>query len=120
MVEVEQEANKTTLLGEANPKSSDERTENRKKKRKRYYDRFCLSTEKFKEFTLQPKILWLRWVEFSKRSIAKRVAKMLTGGRERSAFFYDLWNIKYSSKFKWDDLTEEIGMEPYICFIIFL
>ncbi|CAL5394407.1 unnamed protein product [Camellia sinensis] len=35
MVEVEQEANKTTLLKEANPKSSDERTENRKKKRKR-------------------------------------------------------------------------------------
>ncbi|KAI8017869.1 Pre-rRNA-processing protein ESF2 [Camellia lanceoleosa] len=35
MVEVEQEGNKTTLLEEANPKSNDERTENRKKKRKR-------------------------------------------------------------------------------------
>ncbi|CAH9140273.1 unnamed protein product [Cuscuta epithymum] len=51
------------------------------------------------------------WVEFTKKSIAKRVAKMLNGqqigGRKRSAFYYDLWNIKYLSKFKWDDLTEE-------------
>ncbi|KAL7250424.1 hypothetical protein ACSBR1_012435 [Camellia fascicularis] len=38
------------------------------------------------------------WVEFSRGSIAKRVVKMLNGeqigGRKRSAFFYDLWNIK--------------------------
>lgn len=31
------------------------------------------------------------------------------GGRKRSSFYYDLWNIKYLSKFKWDDLTEETG-----------
>ncbi|KAM7509200.1 hypothetical protein LguiA_019653 [Lonicera macranthoides] len=53
------------------------------------------------------------WVEFTKRSVAKRVAKMLNGeqigGRKRSSFYYDLWNIKYLSKFKWDDLTEEIA-----------
>lgn len=53
------------------------------------------------------------WVEFTKKSIAKRVANMLNGeqigGRKRSAFYYDLWNIKYLSKFKWDDLTEEIA-----------
>ncbi|MBA0675559.1 hypothetical protein Goari_017097 [Gossypium aridum] len=30
------------------------------------------------------------------------------GGRKRSSFYYDIWNIKYLSKFKWDDLTEEI------------
>ncbi|KAI8533563.1 hypothetical protein RHMOL_Rhmol10G0020400 [Rhododendron molle] len=53
------------------------------------------------------------WVEFSRKSVAKRVAKMLNGeqigGKKRSIFFYDLWNIKYLSKFKWEDLTEEIA-----------
>lgn len=43
------------------------------------------------------------------------------GGRKRSSFYYDLWNIKYLSKFKWDDLTEETGTHlknlvlPYFC-----
>ncbi|XP_027091647.1 pre-rRNA-processing protein esf2 [Coffea eugenioides] len=58
------------------------------------------------------------WVEFTKKSVAKRVAKMLNGeqigGRKRSAFYYDLWNIKYLSKFKWDDLTEEIAYKNAI------
>ncbi|KAE8706691.1 protein DEHYDRATION-INDUCED 19-like protein 5-like [Hibiscus syriacus] len=53
------------------------------------------------------------WVEFARKGIAKRVANMLNGeqigGRKRSSFYYDLWNIKYLSKFKWDDLTEEIA-----------
>ncbi|KAJ3697562.1 hypothetical protein LUZ61_001267 [Rhynchospora tenuis] len=53
------------------------------------------------------------WVEFAKKSVAKRVAKMLNneqiGGRKRSPFYYDLWNIKYLSKFKWDDLIGEIA-----------
>ncbi|KAK3012819.1 hypothetical protein RJ639_010411, partial [Escallonia herrerae] len=53
------------------------------------------------------------WVEFAKRSVGKSVAKMLNGeqigGRKRSTFYYDLWNIKYLSKFKWDDLTGEIA-----------
>jgi hypothetical protein len=34
---------------------------------------------------------------------------MPPGGPRRSAFYYDLWNIKYLSKFKWDHLTEELG-----------
>ncbi|PON64350.1 Splicing factor-like protein [Parasponia andersonii] len=53
------------------------------------------------------------WVEFSDKRVAKRVADMLNGeqigGKKRSSFYYDLWNIKYLSKFKWDDLTEEIA-----------
>lgn len=53
------------------------------------------------------------WVEFSEKSVAKSVADMLNGeqigGKKRSSFYYDLWNIKYLSKFKWDDLTEEIA-----------
>lgn len=51
------------------------------------------------------------WVEFSDKKVAKRVAQMLNGeqigGKKRSSFYYDLWNIKYLSKFKWDNLTEE-------------
>jgi ESF2/ABP1 family protein len=31
------------------------------------------------------------------------------GGRKRDAFYYDLWTIKYLPKFKWEDLTEEVG-----------
>ncbi|KAF9603071.1 hypothetical protein IFM89_033796 [Coptis chinensis] len=53
------------------------------------------------------------WVEFTKKNVAKRVANALNGeqigGRKRSSFYYDLWNIKYLSKFKWDDLTGEIA-----------
>ncbi|XP_078440759.1 RNA-binding (RRM/RBD/RNP motifs) family protein [Wolffia australiana] len=53
------------------------------------------------------------WVEFVKKSVAKSVANMLNGeqmgGRRRSSFFYDIWNIKYLRKFKWDDLTGEIA-----------
>ncbi|CAN0924573.1 Pre-rRNA-processing protein ESF2 [Linum grandiflorum] len=55
------------------------------------------------------------WVEFSDKGVAKRVANMLNGeqmgGKKRSQFYYDTWNIKYLSKFKWDDLTEEIAVK---------
>ena len=27
------------------------------------------------------------------------------GGKRRSAYFYDLWCMKYLPKFKWDHLT---------------
>lgn len=52
-------------------------------------------------------------MEFAKKGVAKRVAEMLNGqamgGPKRSAYHYDLWNLKYLHKFKWDNLTEEIG-----------
>ncbi|KAL2335246.1 hypothetical protein Fmac_016459 [Flemingia macrophylla] len=55
------------------------------------------------------------WVEFGNKSVAKMVAKMLNGeqigGKKRSSFYYDIWNIKYLSKFKWDDLTEELALK---------
>ncbi|KAL4378785.1 hypothetical protein GQ457_02G012110 [Hibiscus cannabinus] len=58
------------------------------------------------------------WVEFARKGIAKRVANMLNGeqigGKKRSSFYYDLWNIKYLSKFKWDDLTEETAYKSAI------
>lgn len=43
----------------------------------------------------------------------------MLGGKKRSSFFYDIWNIKYLSKFKWEDLTEEIGMELCDIFVLF-
>ena len=53
------------------------------------------------------------WIEFEDKHVAKQVAQMLNGqpmgGKRRSAYFYDLWCLKYLSKFKWDHLTEEIG-----------
>ncbi|XP_050945423.1 pre-rRNA-processing protein ESF2-like isoform X1 [Cucumis melo] len=58
------------------------------------------------------------WVEFTDKRVAKKVANMLNGepigGRKRSSFYYDLWNIKYLSKFKWDDLTEETAYKHAI------
>jgi ESF2/ABP1 family protein len=55
------------------------------------------------------------WVEFADKGIAKRIASSLNntaiGGSKRSFYAYDLWNIKYLSKFKWDDLTEKIAYE---------
>lgn len=58
------------------------------------------------------------WVEFKDKRVAKMVAKMLNGeqigGRKRSSFYYDLWNIKYLSKFKWDDLTSETAYKSSI------
>ncbi|KAK1313888.1 hypothetical protein QJS10_CPA06g01244 [Acorus calamus] len=55
------------------------------------------------------------WVEFTNKRVAKNVANMLNGeqigGKRKSSFYYDLWNIKYLSKFKWDDLSEEIAFK---------
>ena len=36
------------------------------------------------------------------------------GGKKRSAYYYDLWNLKYLPKFKWDHLTEEIAYEKAV------
>ena len=43
----------------------------------------------------------------------------IAGGKRRSAYFYDLWNIKYLKKFKWDNLTEEIGKRNASFHVIF-
>ncbi len=55
------------------------------------------------------------WIEFEDKRVAKQVAQMLNGqpmgGKRRSAYHYDLWCLKYLSKFKWDHLTEEIGKQ---------
>ena len=52
-------------------------------------------------------------MEFLDKKVAKATAAALNGqaigGPKRSAYHYDLWNLKYLPKFKWDYLTEEIG-----------
>ena len=59
-------------------------------------------------------------MEFDDKRVAKRVAEMLNGqpmgGKHRSAYHYDLWCLKYLSKFKWDHLTEEIGVQSCLHF----
>ncbi|MEW5297318.1 MAG: hypothetical protein WDW38_006146 [Sanguina aurantia] len=58
------------------------------------------------------------WVEFEDKRVAKRTAAMLNGqqmgGKRRSAYHYDLWTLKYLSKFKWDHLTEEINYQKAV------
>ena len=52
-------------------------------------------------------------MEFHDKRVAKTVALMLNntpiGGKKRSYYHDDLWNIKYLSKFRWTHLTEKIG-----------
>lgn len=42
-------------------------------------------------------------------NIDNRPSSLLTEASKRSAYHYDLWNMKYLKRFKWDNLTEEIG-----------
>eukprot|EP00180_Rhodochaete_pulchella_P000752 Plantae.Rhodophyta-Rhodochaete_pulchella.ctg15844.p3 GENE.Plantae.Rhodophyta-Rhodochaete_pulchella.ctg15844~~Plantae.Rhodophyta-Rhodochaete_pulchella.ctg15844.p3 ORF type:complete len:251 (-),score=53.95 Plantae.Rhodophyta-Rhodochaete_pulchella.ctg15844:1911-2663(-) len=55
------------------------------------------------------------WVEFVRKSAAKSAAELLNnqpmGGKKRSAFHDDLWNIKYLKGFLWNDLTEQMTYE---------
>lgn len=58
------------------------------------------------------------WVEFEDKVKAKEVVAMLNGqqmgGKRRSAYFYDLWCMKYLPKFKWDHLTEEVNYQKAV------
>ena len=52
------------------------------------------------------------WVEFAKKSTAKRVAKSLNGtpvgGKKRHNYYRDdIWCMKYLSGFQWSDLKED-------------
>ncbi|GBC02921.1 hypothetical protein RclHR1_00490007 [Rhizophagus clarus] len=55
------------------------------------------------------------WIEFLDKRVAKTVANTLNaqpiGGNKRNYYHDDLWNIKYLSKFKWNNLTEQIAHE---------
>ncbi|KAI8826700.1 uncharacterized protein EV422DRAFT_511113 [Fimicolochytrium jonesii] len=55
------------------------------------------------------------WVEFLDKKVGRRVAEHLNGkqigGKKRSFYYDDLWNMKYLPKFKWNHLTEQIAYE---------
>lgn len=55
------------------------------------------------------------WVEFERKHIAKKVARILTNTRvserKRSKQYDHLWNIKYLKNFKWAHLHERLAYE---------
>ncbi|KAI4464432.1 activator of basal transcription 1 [Holotrichia oblita] len=55
------------------------------------------------------------WVEFEKKSVAKKVAEMLNNkqvsSRKKSKHYDCIWNIKYLSGFKWTHLHERLAYE---------
>ncbi|XP_074656463.1 activator of basal transcription 1-like [Tubulanus polymorphus] len=58
------------------------------------------------------------WIEFLDKKIAKRVALSLNntqiGGKKRSPWYWDIWNIKYLPKFKWSHLNERLAYEKAV------
>ncbi|XP_031552248.1 pre-rRNA-processing protein ESF2-like [Actinia tenebrosa] len=57
------------------------------------------------------------WVEFKNKKIAKQVANSLNntiiGGKKKSFYHDDIWNIKYLPRFLWSQLSEQIGKQVY-------
>lgn len=58
------------------------------------------------------------WVEFLDKKVAKHVARQLNctqvGGKRRSPWYEELWNIKYLKKFLWSHLNERQAYERAI------
>ena len=55
------------------------------------------------------------WIEFADKKVARKIALLLNntnmGGKKRSYYYDDIWNIKYLPKFKWNHLTEQLAYE---------
>ena len=56
------------------------------------------------------------WIEFDKKSEAKMCAlalnNQLIGGKKRHNLYRDdTWNLKYLSKFQWNNLTEKLAYD---------
>ncbi|KAJ3328478.1 Activator of basal transcription 1, partial [Gonapodya sp. JEL0774] len=55
------------------------------------------------------------WVEFLDKKDAKKVALLLNnqpiGGKKRSFYHDDIWNIRYLSGFKWTDLAAQVAYD---------
>eukprot|EP00241_Pyramimonas_parkeae_P010837 CAMPEP_0114231834 /NCGR_PEP_ID=MMETSP0058-20121206/4271_1 /TAXON_ID=36894 /ORGANISM="Pyramimonas parkeae, CCMP726" /LENGTH=249 /DNA_ID=CAMNT_0001343241 /DNA_START=291 /DNA_END=1040 /DNA_ORIENTATION=- len=58
------------------------------------------------------------WIEFADRKQAKHLAGLLNGqnigGKRFSKHHYDLWNLKFLKKFKWEHLTEELAYQKAV------
>jgi len=52
------------------------------------------------------------WVEFANKKEARKATTMLNGaqmgGTRRCPWYYDIWNMRYLSKFKWHHINEEV------------
>ena len=55
------------------------------------------------------------WIEFEDKKIAKSVAESLNnnkiGGKKRSFYHDDIWNLKYLRGFKWRHLNEKLAYD---------
>jgi ESF2/ABP1 family protein len=55
------------------------------------------------------------WIEFMDKSVARKVSILLNntnmGGKKRSYYYDDIWNVRYLPKFKWNHLTEQLAYE---------
>jgi ESF2/ABP1 family protein len=55
------------------------------------------------------------WVEFADKKKARETALLLNnniiGGKKRSFYHSDIWNVKYLPKFKWNHLSEQLAYE---------
>jgi ESF2/ABP1 family protein len=55
------------------------------------------------------------WVEFLDKKVARSTSALLNntniGGKKRSYYYDDIWNLKYLPRFKWNHLTEQIAYE---------
>ncbi|KAJ3182836.1 RNA-binding ATPase activator esf2 [Gaertneriomyces sp. JEL0708] len=58
------------------------------------------------------------WVEFTSKTDARLTAEHLNGkqigGKKRSRYYDDIWNMKYLPRFKWNHLTEQIAYEKKV------
>lgn len=72
------------------------------------------STAKRKKYKKERRTNFIEgWVEFKDKKVAKALAEHLNmkeiGGKRKSEFYHETWNIKYLPKFKWHRLTEHRG-----------
>ncbi|ORE11708.1 hypothetical protein BCV72DRAFT_219418 [Rhizopus microsporus var. microsporus] len=73
-------------------------------------------TTKRKKYTKNNRRNYIEgWVEFKDKRDAKAVAEHLNmkqiGGKRKSRYYAEMWNIKYLPKFKWHHLTEQMAYE---------
>ena len=58
------------------------------------------------------------WVEFVSKRVARQIAATLNntqvGGKHRSPWYSDIWNIKYLPRFTWGLLNERLAYERAI------
>ena len=61
------------------------------------------------------------WVEFKDKKVARSVAEMLNaqpiGGKKGTRWRDDIWTMKYLPRFKWNMLTEQVGLSSLFFYV---